>query len=183
MQRWLYSQDGLWKWRSTYHFVENSAYVILKLDLLLTMFPKLKGEVVLKDSTFWWVACLTHKVSWSVYNLITNLIGLALYMIWYIQCLWWLVVEWNRKKSWNRWRTWWGLCWRGFQLAKVQFYRYGEGDRDVLRMGSCSINIYDGLEPELAWSKKSSSYFENNFSVFLLSDILNTSCFKVRDVL
>ena len=34
-----------------------------------------------------------------------------------------------------------GLCWRGFQSAKVKFYRDGEGVRDVLRMGSCSINI------------------------------------------
>ena len=29
-------------------------------------------------------------------------------------------------------------------------------------MGNCSINICDGSELELAWSKKSSSYFENN---------------------
>ena len=29
----------------------------------------IEGEAVLKDSTFWWAACLTHKVSRSVYKL------------------------------------------------------------------------------------------------------------------
>ena len=49
------------------------------------MLPKFEGKAVLKASVFWRVACLTHKLPWSLYNLITNLIGLALYMIWYIQ--------------------------------------------------------------------------------------------------
>ena len=45
-----------------------------------------------------------------------------------------------------------------------------------------SINISDESELELAWSKKSSSYFEHNFPLFLLSCILNTSI-KVRNIL
>ena len=141
MQQWLYPQDGLWKWRSPYHFVDNSAYFVLKLELLLTMLSKFEGEAVLKDSAFWWVACLIHKVLWSAYSLITDLIGLALYMIWYIKYLWWLMVKWGRTKYWNRQRTWWGLCWRGFQFAKVKFDRDDEGGREVLLMGSCSIYI------------------------------------------
>ena len=111
---------------SIYPVVIERSFSPIYPAITITMLPKFEGEAVLKDSTFWWVAYLTHKVSWSVYSLITNLIGLALYMIWYIQYLWWLVVEWSRTKYWNRWRTWWGLCWRGFQLAKVKFDRYGE---------------------------------------------------------
>ena len=111
---------------SIYPVVIERSFSLIYPAITITMLPKFEGEAVLKDSTFWWVAYLTHKVSWSVYSLITNLIGLALYMIWYIQYLWWLVVEWSRTKYWNRWRTWWGLCWRGFQLAKVKFDRYGE---------------------------------------------------------
>ena len=48
-------------------------------------------------------------------------------------------------------------------------------------MGNCSINISDGSELDLAWSKKSSSYFGNNFPIFLLSGISNTSVFKALD--
>ena len=68
-------------------------------------------------------------------------------------------------------------------MVKVKFDRDGEGGWEALLMGSCSINIFDGLELELAWSKKSSSHFENNFPILLLSGILNTSGFKVCDVL
>ena len=49
-------------------------------------------------------------------------------------------------------------------------------------MGNYSINVWDGSEIELAWSKKSSLYFENNFPICLLSGILNTLIFKVHDV-
>ena len=51
----------------------------------------------------------------------------------------------------------------GFQLARVKFDRDNEWGREVLGVENCSINIWDGSELELAWSKKSSSYFENNF--------------------
>ena len=50
-------------------------------------------------------------------------------------------------------------------------------------MGNRSISIWDGSELELAWSKKSSSYFGNNFPRFLSSGIPNTSIFQVGDVL
>ena len=68
-------------------------------------------------------------------------------------------------------------------MARVNFGRDGEGGRIALDMGKCSINIWDRSELELAWSKKNSSYFENNFPIFLLPDILNTLVFKVREVL
>ena len=69
----------------------------------------------------------------------------------------------------------------GFLLARVKYHRDGEGGREGLGVGNCSINIWDGSEPELAWSKKSSSYFKNNFPIFLLSGISNTSICQVRD--
>ena len=51
------------------------------------------------------------------------------------------------------------MCWGKFQLAKLKFDRDGEGGRKALGMGNCRINIWDGSELELAWSKKCSSYF------------------------
>ena len=71
----------------------------------------------------------------------------------------------------------------GFQLARVKFARDDEGSRKALGVGNCSINIWDGSEQELAWSKKSSSYFGNIFPTFLLSGILNTLICTERDVL
>ena len=50
-------------------------------------------------------------------------------------------------------------------------------------MRSYGIIIWDVSELELALSKKSSSYFGNNFPIFLLSGIWNISVFKVPDVL
>ena len=41
--------------------------------------------------------------------------------------------------------------------------------REALGMKDWSINIWDRSELKLAWSKKSSSCFENNFPMFLLS--------------
>ena len=49
-------------------------------------------------------------------------------------------------KQGNRWRIWWGLCWRGFQLAKEKFDSDGLGGRESLGMGNCSINIWDRSE-------------------------------------
>ena len=65
-------------------------------------------------------------------------------------------------------------------MAKLKFDRVTEEGREALGMGSCSISIWDGSVLELAWSKKNSLYFENNFLIFLLSGILNISIFKVR---
>ena len=70
-----------------------------------------------------------------------------------------------------------------FQLPRVKCDRDGKGGREVLGMENSSVNIWDGSELELAWSKKSSLYFENNFPLFFLSGISNTSNFKLRDVL
>ena len=71
----------------------------------------------------------------------------------------------------------------GFQLARVKFDRDGKGGSEAPSVWNCSINIWDGLKQKLAWFKKSSLYFENNFPIFLLSGISNTSGFKVRGVL
>ena len=65
----------------------------------------------------------------------------------------------------------------------VKYERNGERGREALVVRNCSINIWDGSELELAWSKIGSSYFENNFPISLLSGISNTSICKMRDVL
>ena len=66
----------------------------------------------------------------------------------------------------------------GFQLAREKFDGHGEGGSEAYY-----LNIWDGSEQELAWFKKSSSYFVNNFSIILLSGISDTSIIKMRDVL
>ena len=71
----------------------------------------------------------------------------------------------------------------GFQLARVKVDKDVERGTEALGMGNCCINIWDGSELELAWTKKNSSYFENNFPVFSLSANSNTLPFKVCDVL
>ena len=71
----------------------------------------------------------------------------------------------------------------GLQLARVKLDKDVEGGSEALGMGNRSINIWDGSKLELAWSDKSSSYFENNFTIFLSYGISNTLIFKGRDVL
>ena len=85
LKGWLYVQAGLWKWKSTYHYVENSAHFELKIELLLTVLYNFEREVALKDSAFWQIAFLNNKLKWFVYNLITNLTGLAWHVAWYIK--------------------------------------------------------------------------------------------------
>ena len=60
------------------------------------------------------------------------------------------------------------------QLAEPKFDRDGEGGREALGTATRSINTWDESELELIWSKKSSSNFEDNFLVFLLSSISNS---------
>ena len=67
-------------------------------------------------------------------------------------------------------------------MAKVKFDKDGEGGREDLGMGSCSINIWDGSDLEFNLIQKSSLYSENCFPVVLLSSIFNTSIFKTLDV-
>ena len=66
----------------------------------------------------------------------------------------------------------------GFQLARVKLDKDGEGSKEALGMGNRSIKIWDESELELDWSNKSSWYFENNFLIFLLYGISNTSTLR-----
>ena len=66
----------------------------------------------------------------------------------------------------------------GFQLARVKLDEDGEGSKEALGMGNRSIKIWDESELELDWSNKSSWYFENNFLIFLLYGISNTSTLR-----
>ena len=56
-----------------------------------------------------------------------------------------------------------GFSWPGQNLTEM----VRETGRKVLIMVNCNINILAGLELEVARSKKSSSYFENNFPILL----------------
>ena len=51
------------------------------------------------------------------------------------------------------------------QLDNKKFDSNGEGVRQALSMGNCSINIWDQSVLELALCKKSSSCLENNFTI------------------
>ena len=70
----------------------------------------------------------------------------------------------------------------GFHLASVKLDKDSKGGREAVGVGYCSSNTWNGLELKLALLRKSSSYYENNFPIFLLSASLNTSVFKVRYV-
>ena len=145
----MYVQVGLWKLRSSYHFVEISAYFVLKIKLQFTMLSNFERETTLKNSAFWWVACLTHEFLWSVYSLIRNLSGFAWHMVWYIQylCVWFNWVKQNRETDEEDDED---CVEEGFHLTRVKFDRDSEGDRKALEMGYWGINILDGSELELA---------------------------------
>ena len=49
------------KMKESYHSVENPEYLILTIDLLLTVLSNFETEVALKDSAFLWEACITRK--------------------------------------------------------------------------------------------------------------------------
>ena len=70
-----------------------------------------------------------------------------------------------------------------FHFSRIKYDRDSEGGREALGVRNCSVNIWDGFKFELTWSKKSSSVFENNFPIFLLSSILNTPICKEHNVL
>ena len=162
----------------TYHFVENSAYLIFNIELLFTILCNFGRDAALKDSAFWWVTCLIHKVLWYAYSLIIFLTGLACHVVWYILYWWWRLVELGTDEVHDK-----DCVEERFYLAWVKFERDGERGWEALGMGNCNINIWDGSELELAWSRKNSSYFENDFPIFLWTVILNNLIFKVRNVL
>ena len=51
----------------------------------------------------------------------------------------------------------------GFQLARIKLDKAGEETREALYMGNCRINISDGTELELAWSKKAVHILKTSF--------------------
>ena len=65
-----------------------------------------------------------------------------------------------------------------FQLARVKFDIDGKWGREALGMRYCAINICDGSELKLAWSRKNSSSFEENRPTILLSGNSNTAYFN-----
>ena len=142
------------KIRSSYHFVENSAYFVLKIELLLNVLSNFERERLLMTQLFDGKGFWPIKYYDLYIALIISLSDLAWHMVWYIQYLWWRVAKWSRTKWGNQEKRWWGLRCRGFQSWGI-----------------------------VAWFKRSSLYFEKNFSILLLYGILNTSIFKVRDTL
>ena len=58
----------MWQLRSSYHFAENSADFLLKIELFFTMLSNFEKEAAaFNDWDFWWVVCLTHKFLWSLH--------------------------------------------------------------------------------------------------------------------
>ena len=72
---------------------------------------------------------------------------------------------------------------KGFHFARVKVDRDIQGGREAVGIGYCNSNTWNGLELKSALSRKSSSYFENNFSIFFLSVNLNKSVFKPCHIL
>ena len=127
-------------------------------------------------SALWWVACLTKCLEGMLICIQLDIKSNWLCLVYGLVCPILVVVETNEEHDEEDVKE-------GFLLARVKFDRDGDGVKEALGMGSCCINTWDGSELELAWSKKSCSYFENNFSILLLSSISNTSIFKVCYVL
>ena len=121
---------------------------------------------------------MTNKLLWFVHSLIINLIGLACNTICYIQKLWRLV-EWGKKNGKIDEEHDEECVKEGFQLNRGEIDRDDERFREIVGKGYCSINIWDGSEMKLAWSRENSSYFP----IFLLSGNSNTSIFKVCNIL
>ena len=57
----------MWQLRSSYHFAENSADFVLKIELFFTMLSNFEKEAAFNDWDFWWVVCLTHKFLLSLH--------------------------------------------------------------------------------------------------------------------
>ena len=51
----------MWKWRSTYHCLENSAYFLLKIELFLTMSYNFERETAPSDSLY----LVSRKIYWD----------------------------------------------------------------------------------------------------------------------
>ena len=89
----MYAQLELWKWRTTYYFIENSAYFVFEIKLLLTVLSNFEREAALKES-FWWVTCFIHALVFLISLLKRN--------------LWWY---------W-KWQTSEGKIWPFFMMSK-----------------------------------------------------------------
>ena len=89
----MYAQLELWKWRTTYYFIENSAYFVFEIELLLTVLSNFEREGALKDS-FWWLTCFIHALVFLISLLKRN--------------LWWY---------W-KWQTSEGKIWPFFMMSK-----------------------------------------------------------------
>ena len=59
----------------------------------------------------------------------------------------------------------------GFQFARENFDREGEGGSEAPDVENRSINTWDWSEQEQAWFKKSSLYFEKKFIIWYFENI------------
>ena len=117
----MYAQLELWKWRTTYYFIENSAYFVFEIELLLTVLSNFEREAALKDSAFWWETCFIHALVFLISILKRN--------------LWWY---------W-KWQTFEGKIWPFFMISKNWnlfslfaiffnkkiFFLYGDGINNI----------------------------------------------------
>ena len=134
--------------------VESSAHFILKKELLLTLF--FEREATLKNTGFWWAGFLTHKVLWSYLQSAkkyseTTKKSFAISKVKTLipptplnECFESRVGqnrETNEELDEDCIEEW-------IQFDRVKVNRDGEGGREALGIGNCSINIWDGSELE-----------------------------------
>ena len=77
----------------------------------------------------------------------------------------------------------WHMVWLSYTCGGVLPNKVGQNrETDEEHDEDCVVEGFQSWRM-VAWSKKSSLYFENNFPILLLCGISNTSIFKVRDTL
>ena len=124
--------SGVVKMRNNLPFCWEFSMLCINKDLLLTILSNFEREAA---QHFWWVASLTHKVTWYEYSLKINLIGLTWNMVWYINICGGV---WSNRVGQNRetYEEHDGDCLEeGFQLTRVKFGRDGETGRKALDIG------------------------------------------------
>ena len=137
-------------------FCREFSTLYIEEKLLLTLFPKFKREATLKNSAFWWAGCLTHNVLWS-YLQSAKKYSETTKRTFAISKVKTLIPptplnqfyesrvgqnrETNEELDEDCIEEW-------IQFDRVKVNRDGEGGREALGIGNCSINIWDGSELE-----------------------------------
>ena len=83
------------------------------------------------------------------------------------------MILWTSKNGIRRWKL--GEVGERYFLVEIMVVvctsrvKNRERSNEAVRIRYCTTNIWDESELKLAWSRENTSYFENNFSIILLS--------------